>query len=73
MAAIREKVPIRDGSPATRQEHVNHCIGTLDDRDLARMLTILRLGDAEDQEETLHECESMKVREAHASMGLSQF
>ena len=62
MAAIREKIPIRDGSPATRKEHVNHYINTLDDLDLDRMLTMLRLGDAEDLEETLQECENMEVR-----------
>ena len=50
VAVIREKIPIRYGSPTTRKEHVNHYIGTLDDRDLARMLTMLRLGDADDLE-----------------------
>ena len=59
-AAIRAKIPIRDGSPATRKDHVNHYIGTLDDRDMARMLTMLRLGDADDLEETLQECNNMK-------------
>ena len=43
VAAIRAKIPIRDGSPAIRKEHVNHYINTRDDRDLARMLTMLRL------------------------------
>ena len=43
VAAIRAKIPIRDGSPATLKEHVNHYIGTLEDRDLARMLTIYAL------------------------------
>ena len=62
MDAIRAKIPIRDGSPATRKEHVNHYINTLDDLDLDRMLTMLRLGDAEDLEETLQECENMEVR-----------
>ena len=73
VAAIRAKIPIRDGSTTTRKEHVNHYIGTLDDRDLARMLTMLRLGDVDDLEETLLECENMEVREAHASMGSSKF
>ena len=50
VTAIRAKIPIRDGSPATRKEHVNHYIGTLGDRDLARMLTMLRLGDSDDLE-----------------------
>ncbi|CAI5733429.1 unnamed protein product [Hyaloperonospora brassicae] len=71
VAAIRAKFLIRDGSPATSKEHVNHYIGTLDDRDLARMLTMFRLVDADDLEEMLQECESMEVREAHASMGSS--
>ena len=53
VAAFRANIPIRDGSPATRKEHVNHYIGTLEDRDLARKLTMLRLGDADDLEETL--------------------
>ena len=48
VAAIRVKIQIRDGSPATRKEHDNHYIATLDDRNLARMLTMLRLGDADD-------------------------
>ena len=61
VAAIRAKIPIRDESPSTRKDLVNHCIGTLDDRDLARMLTMLRLGDADDLEETLQECKNMKV------------
>ena len=73
VAAIRAKIPIRDGSPATRKEHVNYYINTLNDRDLARMLTMLRLGDADDLEETLQECENIEVREAHASMGSSKF
>ena len=73
VAAIRAKIPFRDGSAATRKEHVNHYIGTLDDRDLARILTMLRLGDADDLEETLQENENMEVREAHASMGSSKF
>uniref|UniRef100_A0AAV1UTD1 Uncharacterized protein n=1 Tax=Peronospora matthiolae TaxID=2874970 RepID=A0AAV1UTD1_9STRA len=39
VAAIQVKIPIRNGSPATRKEHVDHYIGTLDDHDLAKMLT----------------------------------
>ena len=50
VAAIREKIPIRDGSPSTRKEHVIHYIGTLDDRNLARILTIIRFEDADDLE-----------------------
>ena len=52
---------------------MNHYIGTLEDRDLARMLIFLRLGDANDLEETLQECENMEVREVHAYMGSKKF
>ena len=61
VAAIRAKIPIRDGSPATRKEHVNHYIGTLDDRVLARMLTILRLGDADDLEKRCKNVRTWKL------------
>ena len=73
VAAIRAKISIRDGSPATRKEHMNHYIGTLDDRDLTRMLTMIRLGYPDDMEETLQECEKIEFQEAHASMGPSKF
>ena len=33
----------------------------------------VRLGNADDLEETSQECENMEVREAHASMGSSKF
>ena len=62
VAAIRAKIPMRDGTSPIRKEHVSHYIGTLDDRDLARMLAMLHLGDSDDLEETLRECENMEVR-----------
>ena len=40
-AAIRSKRVIREGGHATRREHVEHFISTLDDRDLAKQLTLL--------------------------------
>ena len=49
-AAIRTKVAIRDGRHATRCEHVEHFISTLDDRDLAKQLTLLQLSGADDME-----------------------
>ena len=48
---------------------MNHKIGSLDDHDLARMLIMLRLGDADDPKETLQEYENMEGREIHAFMG----
>ena len=71
--AIQANIPIRDGPSAIRKEHVNHYISNLDDRDLARLLTMLRLGDADDLEETMQECQNIEVREAHASMGSRKF
>ena len=73
VAAIRATTPIRDGTSAIRKERVIHYIGTLEDRDPARMLTMVRLGDVDDLEETMQECENMEVREAHPSMGSNKF
>ena len=53
VAAIRVKIRIRYGSWDIRREHVEHFIGTLDDRDLANQLTLLRLEDADEMEEKL--------------------
>ena len=72
VAAIRAS-PIRDGSSAIRKEPVNYYIGTLDDRDLSRMLKILLLEDADDLEETLKECENIDVRESYAPMKFKFF
>ena len=52
---------------------MNHYIGTLNNRDLERMLTNLRIGDSEDLDETLQGCENMEVRASHASMGSNKF
>jgi len=53
VAGMRAKLPIKDGSPTARRKHVEHFIETLDDRDLADQLALLRLTDAETLEETL--------------------
>lgn len=73
MAAIRAKNLIREGTPATRREHVEHFIETLDDRDLAKQLTLLRLDDADDMEETLRAYQRMEIRQGKASMGSNKF
>ena len=59
-AAIRAKVEIREGRHTTRREHVEHFNSTLDDRGLAIQLTLLRLSDADDMEETLRAYQRMK-------------
>lgn len=48
VAAIRVKIPIRDESSSIRKEYVNYYVKPLEDRDLAKRLTILRIGDAKD-------------------------
>ncbi|KAK1929062.1 hypothetical protein P3T76_015502 [Phytophthora citrophthora] len=43
---LRTKLVIKTGTPAVLREHVEHFSGTLDDRDLADQLTLLRLAAA---------------------------
>ena len=45
MAALRTKIPIRDGSIDIKREHVEYFLETLDDRDMAKQLTLQRLDD----------------------------
>ncbi|POM65921.1 LOW QUALITY PROTEIN: Hypothetical protein PHPALM_18295 [Phytophthora palmivora] len=53
VAGLRAKLQIKDGPEATRRDHVEHYIETLDDRDLADHLAILRLADEDALEDTL--------------------
>ena len=53
VAENRTNIRIRDGSPDKRREHVGSFIGTLDDLGLAKKLMLLRIGGADDMEETL--------------------
>ena len=53
VAGMRAKIHVRDGNAADRREHVEHFIATLDDRDFANQLTLHRLEDANEMEETL--------------------
>ena len=73
VAAIRAKISIREGTPATRREHVEHFIETLDDRDLAKQLTLLRLNDADNMEETLRAYQRMEARQGKSLMGSNKF
>ena len=72
-AAIRDKVVIREGRHATRREHVEHFFSTLDDRDLTKQLTLLRLSDADDMEETLRAYQRMENRYTNTPMGPGKF
>ena len=76
VAATHAKIAIkeeRQATSATRREHVEHFIATLDDRDLAKQLTLLRLTDVEEMEETLRACQRMKNRQMKSSMGSNKF
>ena len=76
VAAKHAKIAIREERMATsdtRREHVEHFIATLDDRDLAKQLTLLRLKDVEELEETLRACQRMESRQLKASTGSNKF
>jgi hypothetical protein len=73
VAAIRAKIQIRDGTVTIRREHVEHFIGTLDDRGLAKQLTMLRLDDVDELEDTLRACQRMEDRQTQVPTGSSKF
>ena len=76
IAAKHAKIAIREERMATsdsRREHVEHFIATLDDRDLAKLLTLLRLKDVDKLEETLRACQRMESRQLKASTGSNKF
>ena len=69
----REKIRIRDGSPDVRREHVELFIRTLDDRDLAKQLMLLRLEDADEMEETLRAYQRMQINKVQSSTESNKF
>jgi hypothetical protein len=73
VAGMRAKLPIKDGSPTARREHVEHFIETLDDRDLADQLALLRLADAETLEGTLRARQRAMARQGKAAAGSNKF
>ncbi|KAE8881265.1 hypothetical protein PF003_g34804 [Phytophthora fragariae] len=73
VAGMRAKLPIKGGAPSTRRGHVDHFIETLDDRDLADQLVLLRLRDADELEETLRLRQRSKARQGRAAVGSSKF
>ncbi|KAG3113406.1 hypothetical protein PI125_g7375 [Phytophthora idaei] len=48
IAALRARLKIKDGDQRARREHVEHYIETLGDQELAGLLTLLQITDAED-------------------------
>ena len=76
VAAKHAKIAIRDERMATadtRREHVEHFIATLDDRDLAKQLTLLRLTDVNELDETLRACQRMESRQSKTTTGSNKF
>ena len=73
VAGMCAKIPVKDGSSTARREHVKHYIHTLDDRDFAKQLTLLRLGDADELEETLMALQRARNQQRKASMGTNKY
>uniref|UniRef100_A0AAV1VNF3 CCHC-type domain-containing protein n=1 Tax=Peronospora matthiolae TaxID=2874970 RepID=A0AAV1VNF3_9STRA len=76
VAAKLAKIAIKEerlATAATRRERVEHFIATLDDRDLAKQLTLLRLRDIDEMEDTLRACQRMENRQIKSTMGSNKF
>uniref|UniRef100_A0AAV1TG54 Uncharacterized protein n=1 Tax=Peronospora matthiolae TaxID=2874970 RepID=A0AAV1TG54_9STRA len=58
---------------ATRREHVEHFIATLDDRELAKQLILLRLANVNELDETLRASQRIKSRQLRTSTGSNKF
>ena len=73
VAAIRANIRIRYVSLYMRRERVKHFIGTLDDRDMAKQLTLLRLEDADEMKETLRAYQRIENIQVQSSTGSKKF
>ena len=76
VAAKLAKIAIKEerlATAATRREHVEHFIATLDDRDLAKQLTLLRLRDIDEMEDTLRACQRVENLQIKIDDGIKQF
>ncbi|KAE9099351.1 hypothetical protein PF007_g15904 [Phytophthora fragariae] len=62
VAGLRARIQVKDGPSEIRREHVDHFIETLDDRDLADQLALLRIPDADTLEEVLRSRQRPKSR-----------
>ena len=70
LAAIRANNSIREGTPDMKREHF---VQTLDDRDVAKQLILLRLIDADYIEETLCAYQHLEIRSNRAPMVSNKF
>ncbi|POM70843.1 Hypothetical protein PHPALM_12666 [Phytophthora palmivora] len=66
---LRARLQIKDGPSEVRREHVEHFIETLDDRDLADHLALLRIPDTDTLEEALRSRQRAKARQSKAVYG----
>ncbi|GMF56493.1 unnamed protein product [Phytophthora fragariaefolia] len=69
VAGLRTRLQIKDGPQEVRREHVEHFIETLDDRDLADQLALLRIPDADILEEVLRSRQRAKSRQSKTVFG----
>ena len=66
VASKHAKIVIKEeilATLTTRHEHVEYFIATLDDRNLEKQLTLLRLMDVDEVEKTLRACQPMNNRQ----------
>uniref|UniRef100_A0AAV1VED8 Uncharacterized protein n=1 Tax=Peronospora matthiolae TaxID=2874970 RepID=A0AAV1VED8_9STRA len=70
---MRAKIHVKDKNVTDHREHVAHYIETLDDHDLAKQLTLLRLDDVDTLELTLHTYERMQKRKGNLSIRSGKF
>ncbi|ETM38602.1 hypothetical protein L914_15140, partial [Phytophthora nicotianae] len=68
---LRAKLRVKSGPSDVRREHVEHFIETLNDRDLADQLALLRISDA--LEEVLRARQRAKNRQGRAHFGSSKY
>ncbi|GMF49079.1 unnamed protein product [Phytophthora fragariaefolia] len=69
VAGLRTRLQINDGPQEVRREHIEHFIETLDDRDLADQLALLRIPDADILEEVLRSRQRVKSRQSKTVYG----
>ena len=70
---MKEKIRIQARSRDVRLEHVQHFRETLDDRDLDKQLTLLRLEDADEMKETLRAYQRIENIQVQSSTGSKKF
>ncbi|OWZ23623.1 hypothetical protein PHMEG_0001475 [Phytophthora megakarya] len=73
VTGLRASLKIKDGNAYERREHVDHYIETLEDQDLAKRISLLRLPDADDLEEALRARDRAKNRQKKAAFGSSKY